>query len=60
MVLHTEECTAKKVSDHSMVVDNESELSKLSPSFIKIDVEGAEAFVLKGMKSMLQLSLIHI
>ena len=54
MVWHKEDCSAKKVSVDSVVIDYNSELSKLSPSFIKIDVEGSEAFVLKGMKSMLQ------
>ncbi len=54
MVWHKEDCSVKKVSVDSIVIDHDSELSKLSPSFIKIDVEGAEAFVLKGMKSMLQ------
>ena len=54
MVWHKEDCSVKKVSVDSIVIDYNSDLSKLSPSFIKIDVEGAEAFVLKGMKSMLQ------
>ena len=54
MVWHKEDRSAKKVSVDSIVIDYNSELSELSPAFIKIDVEGSEAFVLKGMKSMLQ------
>ena len=54
MVWHKEDPSVKKVSVDSIVIDENSELSKLSPSFIKIDVEGAEAFVLKGMKSVLK------
>ncbi len=54
MVWHKEDCSVKKVSVDSIVIDHHSELSKLSPAFIKIDVEGSEGFVLKGMQSLLQ------
>ena len=54
MVWHKKDHSVKKVPVDTIAIDLDTELSKLSPSFIKIDVEGAEAFVLNGMVSMLR------
>lgn len=56
MIWHKKDSSAKKVICQSIVLDNFPNTKNLHPQFIKIDVEGAEALVLKSMNSIIQKS----
>ena len=54
MVWHKKDNNVVTLSIETMVLDNNPILSKLLPSFIKIDVEGAEGKVVLGMFNLIK------
>jgi len=53
MVWHKKEDDTINVEVDSIILDEDKDLKNLSPSFIKIDVEGSEGMVISGMKELI-------
>ena len=53
MVWHKKEDDTINVEVDSIILDEDKDLKHLSPSFIKIDVEGSEGMVISGMKELI-------
>ena len=56
MSWHKKKKNTLLLSLETIVLDNDKELSKLLPSFIKIDVEGAEGKVVLGIQNLIKKS----
>ncbi|MBT7481410.1 MAG: FkbM family methyltransferase [Flavobacteriales bacterium] len=53
MVWHKKEDNTINVEVDSIILDEDKDLKNLSPSFVKIDVEGSEGMVISGMKELI-------
>ena len=53
MVWHKKEQNTINIEVESIVLDEDKDLRYLSPTFIKIDVEGSEGLVVSGMKELI-------
>jgi len=50
---HKNDATAKRIEVQGVVVDDIAEISRVHVSFVKIDVEGAEGDVIKGLTKLI-------
>ena len=54
MIWHSSAKDSVEVEVESITIDTETRFSSLSPTFVKIDVEGAEGKVIKGMQGLIK------
>ena len=53
MMWHKSDDDTINVVVDTIVIDQDEKLKQITPSFIKIDVEGAEGLVVKGMQELI-------
>ena len=54
MIWHSSAKDSVEVEVESITIDTDTRFSSLSPTFVKIDVEGAEGKVIKGMQGLIK------
>ena len=54
MIWHSSSKDSVEVEVESITIDTDTRFSSLSPTFVKIDVEGAEGKVIKGMQGLIK------